>query len=108
MQININGAISFTNTVSTFTTYNPRTYLWNTTAILAPYWGDVDISRDDHEGSEVYYRFLFPSNSSELLNIISSTARRYLPLKSFTPTWGLIVTWYNVTGYDQPLPQVRI
>ena len=109
MQININGAISFTNTINNFTEFDSRNYPWNTTAILAPYWGDVDVSTVDHEGSGVYYRFLSPSScSSALLSNISSTARRYIPFKGFIPTWGLILTWYNVHGYEQESKQVYI
>ena len=94
MQVNTNGAISFTSAVSTFT---PTAFPLNgSRALIAPYWGDVDTTGT----GTIYYR---ESISTELLTRASAEIRSAFPVQDangFTATKLFIATWDHVGYYD--------
>uniref|UniRef100_A0A914E0N5 NIDO domain-containing protein n=1 Tax=Acrobeloides nanus TaxID=290746 RepID=A0A914E0N5_9BILA len=94
--VNVNGAITFPTSVSTFTP--SCSSLNGTYSIAALFWADVDITMSGH----IYYR---QSTESELLSKANNEITNAFPyLTNIDINWLFIATWHNVTYYPDNLP----
>ena len=83
--------VSFSSSVSS---YNSQAFPINDSALITPYWGDVDTRGT----GDVLYRQT--SDSSLLENARSDVLSVYTEFTSFTPTSLLIATWDHVGYFD--------
>ena len=93
LQVNTNGAISFSRPISTYT---PRSFpIGGGWELIAPYWADVDT----RGGSGViYYRVATDSGTRNKAN---SDIRQAFPssARTFSANWVFVATWVNVKHY---------
>jgi len=99
LQVNTNGAISFSSAVSSFaSTAFP---LDGSRKLVAPYWSDVDTRGT----GTIYYH---ESILNELLTRASEEIRNAFPANQFSATMLFIVTWDHVGYYNSRTDRVRV
>ncbi len=89
-----NGIISFGKPICCFTATALKD--GNDLRFIAPFWADVD-SRD--ATSNVYYRQT--TNSTVLYQVSKDVKLKFPTFINFKATWTFVVTWHDVTHYDQ-------
>ncbi|XP_030647438.1 LOW QUALITY PROTEIN: sushi, nidogen and EGF-like domain-containing protein 1 [Chanos chanos] len=91
LYVNNNGLVSFLREVSQFT---PVAFpIAGDRRVVAPFWADVDNRR----AGKVFYR---ESKDPAILKRAAADIRRYFPeFPTFTASWVLIATWYQVTFF---------
>ncbi|VDI29231.1 Hypothetical predicted protein, partial [Mytilus galloprovincialis] len=91
LYVNTNGAISFDETLSTFT---PSAFpLSGNKKIVAPYWCDIDT----REGGVVWY---YETNDRDVLFKATDDIQKTFPeQKNFRAAWVFVATWDNVAFY---------
>lgn len=89
--MNTNGAISFSQTLSTYT---PSPFpLGGNRKIVAPYWCDIDTRK----GGDVWY---YETNNQDLLRNASENIKEIFPGQTnFEAAWVFVTTWDNVAFY---------
>lgn len=92
--MNTNGAVSFTNPVTSFTP--ERFPLSGNQELITPYWADVDTR--PRNGGSVWYRET--ANSSLLRRARSEIAMGFIDQKDFNPVYMVIATWDHVGYYN--------
>ena len=92
LQVNNNGVISFTTTVSQYTS-SPFPLSGNL-QLVAPYWGDVDTRGT----GTVWYREITDMGSPLLANVSDLIRSAFVGQQTFVPTSLFIATWDHV-GY---------
>ncbi len=93
LYVSTNGLISFGEGISGWV---PETFPWDT-PILAVYWEDVDIRRT---GSVTYRPYLRTADNEAVFDRGEAVVRQALGDQySFTASWMLIATWYQVPSY---------
>ena len=104
-QVNNNGVVSFDSAVSAYT---PESFPITGSALLSPYWGDVDTRGT----GRVFYR---GSTDPTLLNRASENIRSVFPefnappsATPFTATYLFIATWDHVGYYDSHADKVSL
>ena len=99
VQVNTNGAISFTYLISQFT---PDSFPLNDTEeIIAPYWADVDITGTGSIG----YR---ETRNPDLLQRANNDIRRAFSSIKFSSKYLFIATWDHVGYYNSRLDKVNM
>ena len=89
--VNTNGILSFNRSISEF---KPIPFPLDNLVGLAPLWCDVDTRK----GGDVYYREILKEQE---LNLIGSEIRlAFSNFVNFRPTWGYVITWFDVAPYD--------
>ncbi|CAC5386536.1 Sushi, nidogen and EGF-like domain-containing protein 1,Alpha-tectorin [Mytilus coruscus] len=91
LYVNTNGAISFDETLSTYT---PSAFPLNgNKKIVAPYWCDIDTTK----GGDVWY---YETNNQDLLFKATDDIRQIFPeQKNFHAAWVFVATWDHVAFY---------
>ncbi|VDI43851.1 Hypothetical predicted protein [Mytilus galloprovincialis] len=89
--VNTNGAISFDETLSTFT---PSAFpLSGNKKIVSPYWCDIDTRK----GGVVWY---YETNDRDVLFKATDDIQKTFPeQKNFRAAWVFVATWDNVAFY---------
>ena len=92
LQVNTNGVISFTNSISQYT---PDSFpLNNTQELIAPYWADVDTRGT----GIIWYR---DTTDPDLLERADSEIRQAFPtLLRYSSEFLFIATWDHVGYYN--------
>ena len=93
LQVNTNGVVSFASPVTSF---EAEPFPLNTTAMLTPFWGDID-TRGAGAG-RIWYRQT--SDAAFLSQARADVLAVYPTFTSFNPTKLLIATWDGVGHYD--------
>ena len=98
IQVNNNGIISFTRSVSKYT---PDPFpLESNFELIAPYWSDVDTRGI----GEVWYRET--ANPDLLERAQREISKAFVALEIFTPTYLFISTWDHVGYYNSHTDKV--
>lgn len=103
--VNVNGAISFLNPISTYTpTCAPVSRNFR---MISPFWADVDTQAESPTpASGISFRQ--STASRDLQQATNEVLYAFPDLRSIDLTWSYIVTWNNVTFYrDDPSRQIR-
>jgi alpha-tectorin len=103
--VNVNGAISFLNPISTYTpTCAPVARNFR---MISPFWADVDTqSETPTPASAISFRQ--STAASDLQQAKREVLYAFPDLVDINLTWSYIVTWNNVTFYrDDPSRQIR-
>lgn len=97
--VNNNGLITFDAQLSE---YKPKSFpLQENIPLIAPFWADVDVSRDWSKGS-IWYRQEY---SPLLLQRASQEIQNYfISQRNFQAKWLFVVTWDNVGFYGASGP----
>ena len=97
MQVGTNGYFSFGKRVATCC---PSPFPNTLNYLVAPFWADIDISRDD--GGEIYYQVHSRGNNSvsdELLHEVSAFISNNQQTV-FNGSWMLVATWDQVKAFS--------
>uniref|UniRef100_A0AC34REN5 Uncharacterized protein n=1 Tax=Panagrolaimus sp. JU765 TaxID=591449 RepID=A0AC34REN5_9BILA len=103
LYLNINGAISFMNPISTYTpTCAPVSADYS---MVSPFWADV-MTAYDKGSTAIYYR---QTTEYKVLNQFQQQLYKVFPYLNGTApvTWAFIATWYNVTYYPDNAAQTK-
>uniref|UniRef100_A0A914VSW5 NIDO domain-containing protein n=1 Tax=Plectus sambesii TaxID=2011161 RepID=A0A914VSW5_9BILA len=95
--VNVNGAISFLTTISTFTPV--CTPVQQNFRMIAPYWCDIDISRT----GDIFYRESF--DASVLGKATDEVSSAFPDSRHIRLRWAFIITWFNVTFFPDTFDQ---
>ena len=102
LQVNNNGAISFTTSVSQFT---PAAFpLSGNLQLVAPYWADVDTRGT----GTVWYREVTDMRSPLLANASDLIRSAFVGQQTFVPTSLFIATWDHVGYFNSRTDKVAI
>ena len=86
-QVNLNGVLSFKEK---FNVPNPQPFPYKSLALIPPYWGNYDTSRN----GDVYYR---TTKDSTLLKRVQYHLQSiFTSARDFSPSYLVIVTWDKV------------
>uniref|UniRef100_A0AC34FYW3 Uncharacterized protein n=1 Tax=Panagrolaimus sp. ES5 TaxID=591445 RepID=A0AC34FYW3_9BILA len=103
--VNVNGAISFANPISTYTPTCapvPRNF-----SMISPFWADVDTQAETPSPSSAI-SFRESTTSRDLQQAKREVLYAFPDLRDINFTWSYIVTWNNVTFYrDDPSRKIR-
>uniref|UniRef100_A0A914YRU3 Uncharacterized protein n=1 Tax=Panagrolaimus superbus TaxID=310955 RepID=A0A914YRU3_9BILA len=103
--VNVNGAISFVNPISTYTPKCapvPRNF-----SMISPFWADVDTQAETPTPSNGI-SFRESTTSRDLLQAKNEVLYAFPDLHDINFTWSYIITWNNVTFYrDDPSRRIR-
>lgn len=98
MQVNTNGALSFTTQISQYTP-NPFPTIANH-EIIAAFWADVDTTGT----GSIFYR---ETKDSDLLQRVNSDIKRAFSTITFSLNYLFISTWDHVGFYDSQVSKVK-
>ena len=102
-QVNINGAVSFTTGIESYTP--GRFPLGDGRVVIAPFWTDIDTSHWLGHG-DVMYRQLLQTNLTLPLFVRANEIIRHAfeDENTFSATWMFIATWSSVAYYNSMDP----